>query len=266
MEFLTDKSIFDLSKWEWIAKKQKGTLSEWLLPSVAVLLYLISIKLIPPFVDRYYPNGVSCKRIIILWNIILANFSVLGSMFVIPYTGMLVFRDGFHNSVCARSDSHFNGRVGFFMLVFVYSKYLELIDTVWLMIKKKKIIFLQWFHHSTVLLFCWYGMLVRSAAGLYFAGINFFVHSIMYSYFALSQIGGPFYKRIKPYRRYITVIQSSQMVIGLFITLYVALHENENCPGSDKTHAIAGALMYASYLYLFVILLLKIKSPLPKQD
>ena len=44
-----------------------------------------------------------------------------------------------------------------------------------------QVIFLHWFHHVTVLLYCWHAYTATPAAtGLWFAAMNYTVHSVMY--------------------------------------------------------------------------------------
>ncbi len=41
----------------------------------------------------------------------------------------------------------------------------ELIDTVFIVLRKKPLIFLHWYHHVTVVLYCWHSFAQRSSAG-----------------------------------------------------------------------------------------------------
>ena len=47
---------------------------------------------------------------------------------------------------------------------FIFSKIPELVDTVFLVLQKKPVIFLHWFHHVTVLLYCWHAYTVADVA------------------------------------------------------------------------------------------------------
>jgi hypothetical protein len=40
--------------------------------------------------------------------------------------------------------------------IFCISKVPELIDTLFIVLRKQKLIFLHWFHHATVLIYSWY--------------------------------------------------------------------------------------------------------------
>ena len=77
----------------------------------------------------------------------------------------------------------------FWAYVFVLSKVLELGDTVFLILRKRPLTFLHVFHHSTVLIACWYMPTQNAPAARWFGTINGFVHSIMYTYFTLQILG-----------------------------------------------------------------------------
>lgn len=52
------------------------------------------------------------------------------------------------------------------------------------MLRKQKLIFLHWYHHITVLIYCWYSFSQYTAPARWFVVMNFVVHSIMYTYYA----------------------------------------------------------------------------------
>ena len=62
----------------------------------------------------------------------------------------------------------------------------ELFDTVFLVLKKKPVIFLHWHHHITVLLCRWNSYVTESAAAIYFVAMNYSVHAVMYFYFFMA--------------------------------------------------------------------------------
>lgn len=134
-------------------------------------------------------------------------------------------------------------------MLFVFSKAPELIDTVFIVLRKNRLIFLHWYHHVTVLLFCWHSYATRSSAGLYFASMNYGVHALMYFYYFLSATG---YKA--PWAGLVTSLQISQMFVGMFVCGAVAtfkyLH-GRPCDMSDD-NLLWGGIMYASYAALFI--------------
>merc|ERR1712039_408332 len=132
----------------------------------------------------------------------------------------------------------------------IYSKIAELVDTVLLLLAGKPVIALQWWHHSTVLLYCWHSYSVRIATGAWFACMNYSVHSVMYGYFAI--MGTRYRKMVSRYAIYITLLQLVQMLVGMFVTIKAVLYqaEGEECH-VNKTNSLLGLSMYASYFVLF---------------
>jgi len=112
------------------------------------------------------------------------------------------------------------------------------------------VIALQWWHHSTVLLYCWHSYSVRIATGAWFACMNYSVHSVMYGYFAI--MGTRYRKAVTRYAIYITLLQLVQMLVGMFVTVKAVLYQaaGDECH-VNKTNSVLGLSMYASYFVLF---------------
>merc|ERR1711948_40997 len=153
-------------------------------------------------------------------------------------------------TTCAPASWYGSGLSGLFVALFVYSKLAELVDTVLLLLAGKPVIALQWWHHSTVLLYCWHSYSVRIATGAWFACMNYSVHSIMYGYFAVTAT--KYRKRVVPYAIYITLLQLVQMLVGMFVTVKAVMYQaaGEECH-VNKTNSVLGLAMYASYFVLF---------------
>ncbi len=144
----------------------------------------------------------------------------------------------------------------------MWSKFFELVDTVFLVLRKRDVIFLHWYHHVTVLLYCWHGLANRVANVFWFSTMNYSVHAIMYSYYFF--MGFDMTRRIvRPFALFITSLQILQMVGGLIIlaVTYSEQHRPasaaEIATGAPATcHAnedsmFYGVLMYSSYFALF---------------
>jgi hypothetical protein len=63
--------------------------------------------------------------------------------------------------------------------LFILSKIPELIDTVFIVQRKRPLIFLHWYHHVTVLLYCWHSYATEASQALYFVAMNYSVHAVM---------------------------------------------------------------------------------------
>jgi len=184
------------------------------------------------------------------WNLFLSLFSFIGMLRTVPHLVFDVTHVAFKDTICTPpSQTYGSGACGFWAILFVFSKFPELIDTFFIVMRKRPLIFLHWYHHVTVLLFCWQSFVNESPAGLYFIAMNYTVHAIMYGYYFLMAL------RIKPPipAWTITVAQISQMFVGTFICIasFYFMKQDPSCQVKPINIA-SGALMYASYLALFV--------------
>nr|CCC49088.1 putative long chain fatty acyl elongase [Trypanosoma vivax Y486] len=248
---------------------------DWMIANTDIALYIAGVYLVmvfngPKLIARLNKRGTHSgntaartltdgsgsllvRRAMVLWNLSLSIFSILGTSTVTPVLIGNLREKGFHSATCEFNEKEFyTTNVGFWMGLFALSKIPELIDTVFLVLLGKDLPFLHWYHHVTVLLFSWHAYCVGSSVYIWVAAMNYSVHSVMYFYFALAALG---YRRIvRPFAPYITVIQILQMVVGCLVTLH-ALRElcdetGRGC-GVPLSNMRAQLLMYASYLYLF---------------
>ena len=94
---------------------------------------------------------------------------------------------GFRYSVCADpKEWYLDGPVGLWVGLFIFSKIPELWDTFYIVARQRPLLFLHWYHHVTVLLYCWHAFATEAPQALYFVAMNYSVHAIMYAYYACS--------------------------------------------------------------------------------
>lgn len=184
------------------------------------------------------------------WNLLLSVFSFMGMLRTVPHLVHNLTHLSFEDTICLPADQSFgSGANGFWVMLFIYSKVPELFDTFFIVMRKRPLIFLHWYHHVTVLLFCWHSIATESSSGLYFVAMNYTVHAIMYGYYFLMAL------RITPPipAWTITVAQISQMFVGTFICLssYFLMKSGTNC-AVKMDNVIAGGVMYFSYFLLFM--------------
>lgn len=122
-------------------------------------------------------------------------------------------------------------------------------DTVFIVLRKQRLIFLHWYHHITVLLYTWYTYRDRVAGGCWFITMNFTVHSLMYTYYAAKAAG---LRLPRPCAIIITTLQILQMAVGLMVLMLVYLWQNDAVCRSTDSNITWGSIMYLSYLLLFV--------------
>ncbi|KAG5192607.1 GNS1/SUR4 family-domain-containing protein [Tribonema minus] len=187
---------------------------------------------------------------LVVWNLALAVFSLWGALRTVPHVFYVLYKEGYTYTIIADGrDWCGGGAVGVWALWFVYSKTPELGDTVFIILRKKPLIFLHWYHHVTVLLYCWHSYYYQEAYGLYFAAMNYSVHAVMYLYYALAAVK---IRLCKPY--YITAMQISQMFMGIFVcgSAWYYYEIKGHNKYMHKGNLWAGAIMYSSYAALFL--------------
>lgn len=141
------------------------------------------------------------------------------------------------------------------MFFFRFACCRELLDTFFIVIHKKKLIFLHWYHHVSVLLYCWHSYVYKAPLGILFCVMNYAVHSIMYAYYGLMAL------HLKPKWLnpiIITAAQISQMVVGVasmaaanYLLFFKLNPADDTCYMSTENN-VAALVMYGSYLVLFV--------------
>ena len=224
------------------------------------MLYVVGIRFLVNYM-KLRP-AKSFQKLLVVWNLLLCGLSSIGAAIVLPYLVNSLYVHGLQKTICSEEWFHYP-TVVITISAFIFSKIPELMDTVWLALKKREIILLHWYHHLTVLAFCWWaGFHNVGGTGLFFAGINMFVHSVMYGYYALGSMGYRFgffevlfvclcffstcfYR--PPYPVLITVLQIVQMVIGTYI-----VYRCIPCANYPSFY-ISGLIMYSSYFILFTL-------------
>lgn len=186
---------------------------------------------------------------LIIWSGGLAIFSIMGCVRQYPDLKYSISEFGFDFSVC-RVRTGMGGEAGLWGFLFAISKLVELGDTLFVALKKKPMPFLHWYHHVTVFVYCWYCFAYPSASIRWFCFMNYFVHSVMYTYYTLkaAHVYVPGF-----ISRCVTVIQISQMFVGMaVISRAIYLYLQGYICDFDENGNILGTLMYLSYLILFV--------------
>lgn len=235
------------TEWNQFASWALWMRSSWFFAITVCVVYVLSVHIGQRLMSDKKPFEL--KLLLFIWNSLLALFSIVGTLRVLPAVFYGIILNGPMYHMCRAGDISYGiGSVGLWSTLFVLSKYAELIDTVFLVLRKKTVPFLHWYHHATVLLLSTGTMMLHGPSGIVMIGMNFFVHSIMYTYYAISAITAP-----PKWGKLVTVIQILQMFAGLTVfagivygTLFVP-----NCAVHwGNTLAIGG--IYASYLLLFV--------------
>jgi len=201
-----------------------------------------------------HPINSFCLILQASWNLFLSLFSFAGMMRTLPHLLHNLGTMSGREVLCTDAEAAYgSGSTGIWVFAFCFSKIPELFDTFFLVAHKKPVIFLHWYHHITVLLYCWHSYATKSPAGLFFIVMNYAVHAIMYGYYYLTSIKAK-PKWLNP--MIITCAQISQMVVGVVVQLmsFYYYHTAGSSPipcEIKQQNVVAGFVMYGSYLFLF---------------
>merc|ERR1712061_463483 len=218
------------------------------------------------------PHGFSrsVDKCFAAWNLCLSLFSCWGFWHMSQALRVMLRAEGLYFSVCSDTPSfmvYMKDRPAMLALaLFCLSKIPELGDTVFLILKRRDVRLLQWYHHTTVMLFCWLALATEYMPGIWFAVTNYFVHSVMYMYFFRMTFKGWHQQILKKIAPMITIIQTTQMVWGLFINGFavVTFFTTGACQIQSIT-VYCSVVMYASYFWLFSKLYLESRAAAAKQ-
>jgi elongation of very long chain fatty acids protein 4 len=135
-------------------------------------------------------------------------------------------------------------RISFLVWVHYNNKYVELLDSVFMVLKKKdkQLSFLHCYHH-VMLIWAWFLVCRVEATGDSFFGatVNSFIHVIMYSYYTLALLGVP-----TPWKKWITTCQMIQFAVCLSHSVYVYYMDT-----MPVVLSYAQAFVMVNMLYLF---------------
>jgi len=198
-------------------------------------------------------------------NIILTTGSGLLLALMVEEIAPIVWKHGLFFGIC--DVGAWTKRLEFYYMVNYYIKYVELLDTVFLVLKKKPLAFLHVFHHAATALLCYTQLNGRTSVSWVPIVLNLCVHVLMYYYYYATAGGRKIW-----WKKYLTSMQITQFVIDLFVvyfaSAYLFLHRSHryshviaayapslphtaDCAGSEGA-ALFGCALLTSYLGLFI--------------
>ncbi len=235
-----EQNFDDRSTIEWMQ-------NYWWLSFVFSAIYLLLVYVGTTAMKNREPFDL--RRGLCMWSTGLAVFSLFACVRIFPMLWNLLKLGGFEYAVCDTTYMVGSTRMGLWAFLFPLSKLPELFDTVFIVLRKTKLSFLHYYHHFSVFIYCWYSYAFPISTGVWFGTVNFFVHSVMYSYYAVKASG-----RHPPrfVAKAITTLQLSQMFFGIFLnyTAFKAFLDGKVCAMDWFTIGIS-IFFYVTYAVLF---------------
>ncbi|KAF9113718.1 hypothetical protein BGX27_000932 [Mortierella sp. AM989] len=195
------------------------------------------------------------KYFFILHNFLLTIVSGALLLLFIENLTPILARNGLFYSIC--DEGAWTQRLELLYYLNYLVKYWELVDTVFLVLKKKPLEFLHYFHHSMTMVLCFVQLGGHTSVSWVPITLNLTVHVMMYYYYMRSAAGVRIW-----WKQYLTTLQIVQFVLDLGIiyfctytyfayTYYPSAPNFGTCAGTESA-ALFGCGLLSSYLLLFI--------------
>jgi len=242
-----DSLAIFLSEYSYERSKQ------WLVEHEPVLLrcvvaYVIGIFAIKFVMRTQKPFGLQTS--LTIWNSILAVFSIAGFVRMTPTMLKVITEKGLPYTYTNISELQTDRVAGYWAFVWTVSKIPELVDTFFIVLRKKPLMFMHWYHHALTGYFAFVTFYEENAYMIWVVWLNYFIHSWMYSYYCARAMN---YKVPPQFAQLLTGAQIVQFVIThAFMGHLLVLMCSTKDPYAVTFRGYAiGAFMEMTYLALW---------------
>ncbi|KAB8205883.1 GNS1/SUR4 family-domain-containing protein [Aspergillus parasiticus] len=197
------------------------------------------------------------RSLFLIHNFYLTAISAILLALYIEELVPTIFRNGIFYAICHRDGGWTNRLVVLYYLTYL-TKYLELLDTIFLFLKKKPLTFLHCYHHGATAVLCYTQLIGNTAVSWVPITLNLLVQVVMYWYYFQSARGIRIW-----WKEWVTRLQIIQFVIDLgfvyfasytyFTSTYFAWMPNAGHCAGEEFAAFAGIIVISSYLALFIL-------------
>ncbi|PVU84749.1 hypothetical protein BB559_005150 [Furculomyces boomerangus] len=240
------------SEWRWIPGETMVSTPQSVLLGA---MYYLMIVMVGQLIMSRFKNPIKLNNIFIVHNLILTSASAFLFVGFMEQTIPMLLKHGFFWSICDYYS--YTQPLEWLYFCNYLCKWVEFIDTFFLVMKKKKLQFLHVYHHALTMILCYTQIQGKTSVSWVVCSINLLVHVIMYYYYYLASRGISVF-----WKKYLTIFQIAQFVIDInlcFFCLYthMAYHNFPNLPNmgdcrGTRQAAYAGCILLSSYLTLFV--------------
>ncbi|KAL5007554.1 hypothetical protein ScPMuIL_016360 [Solemya velum] len=219
-EFVTSRFNEAYDLYQWYLSVADDRVKDWFMMDgytstiVLSIVYVISVWFIGPrLMENRKPFNLKLHLIVYNIVIIYINFHI--------FSELLIASTNLNYSYSCQPVQYTHDpnemRIARALWWFYFSKVIEMLDTVFFVLRKKnnQLTYLHVYHHSAIFIGSWVGMKwVAGGQAFFCAMMNSFIHILMYFYYELSAMG-PKVRKYLWWKHYLTLIQLTQFYIGI---------------------------------------------------
>lgn len=253
-----DESISQLTMAKFIPSKFQfiaGELPLSTFPPVAAAIFTYYLVIFGgrAILKNTKPLKLNC--LFQLHNLILTTLSLVLLILMLEQLIPMITRNGLYFAICD-IGAWTQPMVTLYYLNYMI-KFIEFIDTIFLVLKHKKLTFLHTYHHGATALLCYTQLVGTTAISWVPICLNLAVHVVMYWYYFLAARGIRVW-----WKEWVTRFQIIQFVLDIGF-IYFAVYQKVvhdyapslphcgNCVGSTAA-TFSGCAIISSYLFLFI--------------
>jgi len=215
-------------------------------PLVGIAVYLVVIFGLHRWMKNRSP--FEFNYLLAAHNFLLCFISLV---MAIGFSGRVIsvlYNYGFYHLYCGIYSPE-DEKFSLWSNLFYISKYYELVDTIFVVLRKKPLTVLHVWHHFSVVYVCWFATQHQIIMGWITAYNNCLIHILMYYYYAVQSLK----KRDYWWRRYLTSLQIIQFIIDICSSVFFPyfLYYNIPCKGTLVAWSLANVTGFSFFL-LFV--------------
>ena len=185
------------------------------------------------------PTASALRAFMLAYNVVMSGFSAW--CFYVMYGTMFKYEVKTNDCSLFNSDPRYKQMAQLFYL----SKYVEFLDTFFLIARAKRVSWLHYLHHIGAPIDMGLIVMTGTEVGWIFIFLNSIIHTMMYGYYALLLVGVR-----PPGKVLITFAQIVQFFTGFYI-----IYDYKNVPCYGKSAANMVVWWY-NYIYVGLVLFL----------